>query len=174
MMEEWRAIPTLEDYEASNIGRIRRATPGVGTVPGFVLKPKLIAGYWCLRLIDNGKARTKRVNRLVMAAFSGVMPSRELDCNHINGVKGDNRIENLEWCTRSENQKHAVRLGLLKPPKIGGEDHHGAKITSEQLTSIKMRVMAGEKQSKLAAEFGITTSSLSKAVSGKTWKSHCL
>jgi hypothetical protein len=57
--------------------------------------------------------KTKSVHRLVCEAFHGEAAGRQT--NHLNGVKTDNRAVNLEWCTGSENVRHAIRLGLAKP-----------------------------------------------------------
>ena len=87
---------------------------------GVVLKEKSDKdGYRIVNLSKNNNQKTAKVHRLVLAAF---MPSIEGKnyCNHKNGNKLDNRIENLEWVTASENHLHAFRAGLRKiSPKAG-------------------------------------------------------
>lgn len=71
-------------------------------------------GYLCIRLSREGDRKNHLVHRLVARAFIGVCPDG-LQVNHINGRKYDNRVENLEYVTRSENMLHAYALGLKKP-----------------------------------------------------------
>lgn len=71
------------------------------------------AGYWVVRLNKNGKTRTLFVHRLLAQIFL-VKPEEKCCVNHINGIKTDNRIENLEWVTHGENMKHAYDMNLIK------------------------------------------------------------
>lgn len=62
----------------------------------------------------NGKKKTYRAHRLVLMAFKPVDNMENLEVNHIDGNKKNNKLENLEWCTSSENQIHAFKTGLNK------------------------------------------------------------
>jgi hypothetical protein len=75
-----------------------------------------LRGYLSLTIYKNGERITRSVHRLVAEAFLGG-PHPGFDVNHIDGDKTNNRIENLEWCTREENVQHAVRTGLRKGPR---------------------------------------------------------
>lgn len=79
----------------------------------------------------DGSKRTFRVHRLVMMAFNPVENMNELEVNHIDGNKKNNKIENLEWCTASENQIHAFKTGLNKPRK--GEESNFSKLTEDDV-----------------------------------------
>ena len=79
----------------------------------------------------DGSKRTFRVHRLVMMAFNPVENMNELEVNHIDGNKKNNKIENLEWCTASENQIHAFKTGLNKPRR--GEESNFSKLTEDDV-----------------------------------------
>lgn len=113
-MEEeiWKDIEDFPSYEVSNFGKVRNKNTN---------KIKAVFkdndGYVKVTLMTfNGEKKTyrKTIHRLVAEAFLGG-PHGKLQVNHINGKKGDNRLSNLEWCTGSENVKHAYDSGLRKP-----------------------------------------------------------
>lgn len=112
MDEIWKPIPEYGGYkyEVSNLGNVRN-------LKGHILKPSLIhQGYLIVALCQEGKKRNARLNRLV-AEFFVPNPENKTEVNHINGIKTDNRAENLEWTTKSENMIHAYRSGLQKKGK---------------------------------------------------------
>lgn len=119
-MEGWRTIPGHNEYEVSDLGRVRRAAPGRKTFVGKVLRPQSIgAGYRAVALTKNGKAIHRYVHRLVMLAFVGEPPEGH-EVNHRDGDKSNNALANLEYVTRSENNNHAFASGLARK----GAEHH--------------------------------------------------
>ena len=117
--EIWKPIPNYDGYyEASNIGRIRSVArigkrgKGLGIYPSVILKPSLGEwGYEQVSLRKEGKKRTMRVNRLVAQTFIP-NPDNLPQVNHIDGVKTNNRVDNLEWCNSSQNMIHCFSNGL--------------------------------------------------------------
>ena len=117
-VEEWREIKDYPNYEVSNLGRVRSKDRLVGQfghkknytriMKGKVLQPrKQNAGYLVVWLSVEGKKKAITVHRLVATAFINGFGS---DVNHIDGNKTNNRADNLEWVTRSNNIKHAYRV----------------------------------------------------------------
>lgn len=114
MLEYWRPVDGYRWYQVSNLGNVRSLSHQVNTahggkrmVKGRLLMPFIVktTGYYQVSLHRNRAS----VHRLVAMAFcEGYAP--DLCVNHKNGVRGDNRAENLEWVTLSENIKHAYRV----------------------------------------------------------------
>lgn len=116
----------------------------------------------------DGKKRTFRVHRLVMMAFNPVENMDELEVNHLDGNKKNNKLENLEWCTASENQKHAFKTGLQKARK--GESSNFAKLTEEDVKQVFELRKQGLLQREIAEIVGCTPSNISAILRGKSWK----
>lgn len=164
-MEQWRAVDGWP-YEVSDQGRVRRGRePGQGARPGRVLRPWVHSTRcYCISLFRCGaKPVSARVHRLVAAAFIGPEPQGH-EVNHINGDRFDNRVENLEYVTSSENKQHAFANGLIP----SGEEHPFAKLTNEQVREI--RVGGGEAQWVTAERYGISQSQISRIRAGRIYK----
>lgn len=125
-MEIWKDIPDYEkQYQVSNYGRVRtldriikNGKKSTRLIKGQVLKiKKATNGYLLVHLNKEHKAKTVRVHRLVAMAFIPTS-SFDLDVNHLDGDKHNNHFKNLEWVTRSENIKHAHKIGLNKSHKL--------------------------------------------------------
>lgn len=120
--EVWKPIPGFPHYEASSMGRVRMLTHYEKTRNrwgemtrrrnGRILsiRPGQNPQYLDCCILNHPRA----VHRMVAMAFHGV-PDDDLEVNHINGIKTDNRPENLEWVTASENELHSYHV-LGKTP----------------------------------------------------------
>lgn len=116
MDEVWKDIEGYNgDYQVSDLGRIKSVYRLI-TRNGVhrqrkerIFLPHSKKGYLHVRLIKDGEYKNYRVHRLVMAAFKG---ESKLTIDHINGVKWDNRLENLRYCTnRQNNVFHQIKSG---------------------------------------------------------------
>jgi hypothetical protein len=110
--EEWKVIENATNYEISNYGQIKNTTTK------RILKPTLNGGYLAIGLRISNKTTTAFAHRLVATHFM-VCPNETYVVNHKDGIKTNNNVENLEWVSQSENVKHAYRLNLHKPIRIG-------------------------------------------------------
>ena len=158
--EIWKDVPGHEGlYQVSNLGRVKSLRFGKERI----LKPTPDKdGYYQVDLWKGGEGKTNKIHRLVMLAFVG---ESDLEVNHINGIKTDNRLENLEYCTPSENIQHALDIGLMAI----GENHPNSKLTRACVERIKYGHQ-GMTQQAISEIYGIARSLVSVIRSGKKWK----
>lgn len=122
MQEIWKDIPGYENlYQVSNLGRVKSLciihNKKVDTSKTLIRKLSYnILGYQFIGLRKNGSRKQFYVHRLVATLFIP-NPDNKPQVNHIDGNKSNNIVSNLEWVTISENQRHAVRIGLKKGRK---------------------------------------------------------
>lgn len=165
MQEIWKSIEGYEGlYEVSNLGEVRNQSK--------VLAQRTNMGYKYITLYKEGKTSSKAIHRLVAIAF---IPNTENkpEVNHKDGDKQNNHIDNLEWCTPSENSYHAYATGLKKPRKASSQPNENAKLTKEQIFEIRNRYVKGCKlngSGALAKDYGISRSHASRIATNKTWK----
>ena len=163
-MEIWKPIPTFElEYHVSDLGRVMTVKQGNGARAGRILKPNTnLRGYKQCILGKYGGIHT--VHKLVMIAFVGPVPAGH-EINHINGIKTDNRLVNLEYCTKSHNNRHKVDvLGLTR-----GETHGNSKITDEIVREIRRLGTTGLLHREIAARFDISRANVSLILRGEAW-----
>ena len=87
--------------------------------------------------------------------------------NHINGIKTDNRVENLEVVTIQENVIHSFKTGLNKPRKL--EEHSMTKLTNDDVIKIRKMIKEGKTQRSIARMYGVSNSTINHIKSGRNW-----
>jgi hypothetical protein len=171
--EIWKQIKDFEElYEVSNLGRVRSLGStfkgGYGQVirkPGKELaKIKASNGYPKAHLWHNQKAKLLSIHRLVAETFIP-NPDNLPHVNHKDGNKENNHVENLEWCTPAENNRHAIDNNLIKNAK--GRDMSAAfkRIVMKDLLGSTIKTFESLKHA--SKETGIAASNISMCAKGR-------
>lgn len=166
MSEIWKPVPGFERYEVSSLGRIRSLWNRKGTKEIHILKIKALnrEGYHQVGLSKNGSKEfiTQRVHRLILMAFKGPCP-KGMESIHRDGDKTNNRYDNLEWGTRSKNQKmwKALNSEISK---------YKPRLTKNEVAQIKRLYHVNHyTQSQIADCFNIHHTRVSKIVNNILW-----
>jgi hypothetical protein len=173
-MEIWKDVIGYEGkYQVSNLGNVKSLARIVyiSNIPRnrklMYLKPKISGvGYHQVCLQKESIRFYRLVHRLVAESFLGLNESKKY-VNHINGIKTDNRVENLEWLTQSENQLHAYKIGLQN--KQYGEQRYCSKLNNEKVILIKKRLQSGESYISIAPDFDVSPATVFDIYKNKTW-----
>lgn len=153
--EEWRFFD--DNYEVSDGGEVRRN--------GRRIKPYPRDGYHRVCLSNNGLSKHVPVHRMVAEAFIGPRPDGKHVC-HLNGVRTDNRLANLAYKTRVENEADKFVHGT----SLHGERNHKAKLKEQDIPTIRLRILSGERFPSIAFDYGVSPHTIKKIRTGETWK----
>ena len=123
-------------------------------------------GYYKYSFWINGKEKKIFIHRLVLMTFNPVDGMEKLQVNHIDGDKSNNNLSNLEWCTQSENQKHAFKMGLLSRK---GEKNSQAKLTENDVYEICYMLLDNIPIKEIADKFNVSKSLISLIKNHKKW-----
>jgi hypothetical protein len=187
MVEIWKDIEGYEGlYQVSNKGRVksldRETVDKNGTVNRY--KSKMLSpgqnkhGYKFCYLYKDLKRKLMPIHQLVAKGFVENKDNKP-HVNHKDGIKQNNTPENLEWCTPSENIKHAYDMGLNynseKQKRLTSLANRGEKCHQSKLTEFDVRVIRDAwatgafTQSYLSKEFGVGSDQISRIVNYKRW-----
>lgn len=158
--EMFREHPVYKGYFVSNMGRV------VGAKGKLLNASKNTAGYMIIGFYGNKKQKTTSVHRAVVETFVGRIPKNK-NIDHIDGIKHNNKLSNLEIVTRSENQKRAYTLGLVAGCK--GVSNGGSVLTETQIFEIYDMVIDGKSNDDIGECFDIHPRYVSLIRHGKRW-----
>lgn len=147
-------------YAVSDHGDVKRIKANRCRV-GRILSQADHYGYRCVNLCEHGKATSKLVHRLVCELFVGAPPSERHCVNHKNGIRFDNRAENLEWVTYAENNQHTIDILNRRSNAI---------LTHDKANEIRAIYSTGLiTQYELSETFDVDQALISDIVNNKRW-----
>lgn len=168
-VKRWNPVRGYEGYyEVSDAGDVRsldRLCSDGRTYPGKVLGQRLNArGYLRVALSKGCKKQDVSVHSIVLEAFVGPRLDGMESC-HRNGVRTDNRVENLRWGTKLSNAADKRIHGTM----VAGSKHPRAKITDSDVVKIRRMHASGKQPKYLASIFNLSSSAIRHIVSRRTW-----
>ena len=171
--ENWRPVPEYEGrYEVSDQGRVRSFITkgphrGVSDVPQRMLRPRTDKhGYQKATLLTAQAHTTYSVHRMVALAFHGAPPEPSSVVRHLDGNRGNNWSDNLQWGTSLENALDRKRHGT----NVRGSLSPAAVLTEENVRHIREARIAGASVADLAEMYQVSNSCIRSAYKGRTWK----
>ena len=135
--------------------------------PQIVSSRRNNQGYPLATMVGPSGRIDAAVHQIVYLFFRGGYEPH-LQVNHIDGVKANNQLSNLELVTASENQKHAVRMGLFRDQR--GPRNAMVKLTTRKVRKIRKLASEGVSGRQLAKQFHVTTGNISCILLYKTWR----
>lgn len=175
--EIWKPIEGYEElYGISNYGRIKSYNKTItdSTNKERFWKEKILklnilkSGYCIIHLYKNRKRKAFFIHKLVIENFSDKYLDKNC-VNHKNGLKYDNRLENLEWVTYKENMKHAIKNGLFN--NVLGENHYNSRLNNKIIKQIREEYIPHIfGWLKLAKKYNTTHQNIGKILKRKSWK----
>ena len=188
MLMEWRPIKNAPYYLVSDEGHVKSVERFVKTFNGekeclrhmpetYPLKEKDIRGYKNVSIVQYDldmkpiKRYMRQVHRLVLETFNPVCNMENLQVNHIDGNKSNNKLSNLEWVTPKENTVHAHKV-LNHKRDQDGENNSMSKLTTNQVIEIIKRINGKKKErdSKIAKDYGVSRKTIENIRLNRTWK----
>ncbi len=156
--EIFKKVTVCDKYSVSNYGRVRNDEKNI------FLSPRDLRGYKRVSLWYNGKANDHRIHRLVAQAFLP-NPENKLEVNHLNGIRNDNRLCNLEWCTGKENSKHRAET-LNQGDTFKGQKNGNSVLTELDVLEIRSSTLS---RAELSKKYNISVTQIRRIITKKLW-----
>jgi hypothetical protein len=163
ILETWKPVVGYENYEVSDIGRVRRTD---GKFMSTFIRERHTLNrprYRAAALSKHGKQHVLFVHGLVCAAFHG--DSTGMVVRHLDGDSLNNCSDNLAWGTQSENTQDRVKHGTMSINV--GSDNPTSKLTPEFVKAIRADV---RKDSEIAKDYGVGKRTINGIKRRETWK----
>lgn len=175
-LEIWKDIQGYESlYQISNLGRVKslKRKCGQGNNNSRMVNERIrrdrvnSRGYCYVSLHKNGKRKTFTIHRMVGLAFI-INPKHYPEINHIDGIKTNNNVNNLEWVTTSMNIKHAYSIGMKETMR--GESSNLSKLKLSQVIKIRQLYSKGNyNKIYLSKLFNCSLGNIRLILNNKTW-----
>jgi len=175
--EIWKDIKDFDGmYQVSSLGRFKSLPRmkkcgkyGKFMHNGFIMKQNERKGYLSILLYKSNDYKIKLPSHVLVAKYFIDNDTNKRTVNHINGNKMDNKMSNLEWLTDSEQQLHAVSIGLRK--NTLGEKSNFSKLTEDAVLKIRELYKEGNITMKQISKiFDISENNIGCIVNRLTWK----
>lgn len=164
--EEWRVIWDSPSFMVSSFGRVMRIAARRPSHIGNIIKPWLSKdGYWMVSLYEEDRPKKFQVHRLVCKAFNGHPPSADHQAAHGNGIRTDNRPDNLRWATGKENYADRAMHGTHP----NGVRNPRSKLTEADVLEIRRHRRTYGAVTRLSGKFGVTKQTIVSIMAGKIW-----
>jgi hypothetical protein len=167
-MEVWKDIVKYEGiYQISNLRNVKSMSFQKSGKEKLMKMTKGQAGYLKIILRLNSIKHTYSIHRLVAIAFIDNLEEKP-QVNHKNGIKTDNRVENLEWNTSKENINHSYNTGLKKGYKLGqkGITNPSSKLNEKDVLEIRNSTLRG---AELARKYNVSSTLIYSVLKNKIW-----
>lgn len=166
----WKDIPGYEGlYQVSNTGLVRTLRATHGRPVNYVMSPGNNRGYLAIGLTLNGIDKRFSIHRLVMLAFVGDRPDGMVT-NHKNGIRDDNRLENLEYVTHRQNTLHMINV-LNTYHRTFGAAVGGSKLDDDKVREIRrLFAVGGFTHTGLAITYQVSRTLIGQIIRRKIWK----
>ena len=161
--KDWMVIPEFPDYKINTSGDVWSVKS-----KKILNKPTTQKGYVRYTLYKNKKPFSKSAHSLVLSVFVGNRPAG-MQIAHLDGNPENNSLENLVYCTASENEAHKENHGT----KAKHENHGSAKLCLKDVAHIRRTYKCRDKNygsAALAKKYGVTRASINSVVRGETWR----